>query len=61
MKIIFATVILCVAGMSASCRVNPPLDPVTMNPSCKFCPQNYYPGYVSDCRSCGQKPIVSSK
>lgn len=54
MKPIFAIAILAMATLS-SCvvRVDPPLDPVTMNPSCKFCPQNYYAGHPSSCSACG--------
>jgi hypothetical protein len=61
MKIIFALLALAVMGMSVSCRVNPPLDPATMRPSCKCCPQNFYHGYASSCNKCGGSLIVSSK
>ena len=61
MKSIFALLMLAVMGMSVSCRVNPPLDPSTMRPSCKCCPQNFYHGYTSSCNECGGALIVSSK
>ena len=61
MKAIFAMVMLAVAGMSVSCRVHAPLDPVTMKPSCKCCPQNYLPGHVTTCRQCDDVVIVGSK
>lgn len=61
MKAIFAMVLLCVAGMSASCRVNAPLDPHTMLPSCKCCPQNYFHGYDTTCHECGGTLIINSK
>lgn len=61
MKAIFAMLLLGAAGASVSCKVNAPLDPATMKPSCKCCPQNYYHGYASTCSRCGSEPIVSSK
>jgi hypothetical protein len=52
-KLILATVMLVVAGFWNSCRVNAPLDPVTMKPSCERCPKNYYHGYSFTCKLCG--------
>jgi len=53
MKLILAAAMLVVAGFSTSCRVDAPLDPETMRPSCERCPQNYYHGYSSTCKLCG--------
>lgn len=61
MKAILAMVMVAVAGMSVSCRVNAPLNPITMKPSCKCCPENYHVGYVTTCRECDTVVIVGSK
>lgn len=53
MKLILATMMLVVAGVSTSCRVHAPLDAETMRPSCERCPKNYYHGYSSTCTLCG--------
>lgn len=52
-KPIFAVALLAMAVLSSCVRENPPLDPTTMRPSCKFCPQNYYAGHPSSCATCG--------
>ncbi len=61
MKAIFAMAMLAVTGMSVSCRVNAPLDPVTMKPSCRCCPQNVLIGYPTTCTECGHAVIVATK
>lgn len=64
-KPIFAIALLAMAVLpSCLVRQNPPLDPVTMRPSCKFCPKNYYAGHPSACSTCGRvvtKTTVTSK
>lgn len=65
MKPIFAIALLAMAVLpSCVVRENPPLDPTTMRPSCKFCPQNYYAGHPSACSACGRvvtKTTVTTK
>ncbi len=43
---------LGVVAFSTSCKVEAPLDPLTMKPSCDRCPQNYYHGYTYSCKVC---------
>lgn len=61
MRLILAMVMLSVAGISVSCRVNAPLDPLTMKPSCKCCPENFHVGYHTTCRTCDEVVIVTTK
>lgn len=61
MKSIFVTMMVAVAGMSLSCQVQAPLDPLTMKPSCKCCPKNHQMGYVTSCSQCDSGVIVGPK
>lgn len=61
MKAIYLMMLLGMGAATVSCRVNAPLDPATMKPSCKCCPQNYGVNYPSSCHDCGGRVIVGSK
>jgi hypothetical protein len=61
MKAIYLMMMLGLAGASVSYRVEAPLDPATMRPSCKCCPQNFRDGHPSSCQGCGSGMIVGSK
>jgi len=61
MKTICLLVLFGFVGVSVSCRVNVPVDPATMKPSCKFCPQYLKAGYPSSCKHCNGETIVGSK
>jgi hypothetical protein len=61
MKTICLLFLLGLAGASVSCRVNVPVDPATMKPSCKFCPQYLKAQPPSFCKHCGNEVIVGSK
>jgi hypothetical protein len=61
MKAIYLMMLLGLAGASVSCRVNAPLDPHTMKPSCKCCPQNFGVNHPSSCHGGGGGVIVTSK
>ncbi|MDP4624565.1 MAG: hypothetical protein NWT08_05430 [Akkermansiaceae bacterium] len=53
-KPIFAMALLAMAVLPSCVKEVPPLDPVTMRPSCKFCPENYYAGHPNACSACGR-------
>lgn len=55
MKSLLLLPILALAIFASSCRTVPPLDPMTMRPSCKCLPGHYH------AQGCDQHVVISTK